>query len=407
LQKLAQGDAAHRLNLQYRPNNLVQTPEQTYDADEVAPSAPGGAFDQAAPAGSVANPNQGCCGIEPRDPGRHGSLGIANRGDRTTIVPATGVSFPSADVRPEGAGRDARFRSRSGVFTEQHHCMKRQDPPSSLRNASALEGMVEYAAAMLQSGYPQDAERIARDVLSRRRNHPRASEILGLALLEQKRASDAIEPLERALRAGGGAAGETYLALALLGARQPGRALQLLQRAAQRRPPFPPAFFELGKLLRQERRLAEAEAVLRRGMEAAPGVAEFPLALGNVLLERGNMEGAKQTFAAALAIAPGHTAALQGLVLSLKDSGDFEAAAERAREAFARNPSDSEMRLLLATCLLELGRTEEATEHFGALLGASPKLFGKALKAYADVGRGRLWLRPSAAAAFFGVKPGG
>src|SRR5690606_27361914 len=120
------------------------------------------------------------------------------------------------------------------------------------------------------------------------------------------------------------------------------------------------------------------ETVLRRGMEAAPGIPEFPLALGNVLLERGDMKGAGEAFAAALAVAPDNTAALQGLVLSLKDSGDFEAATERAREAFARNPSDSATRLLLATCLLELGRKEEAAEHFRVLVGASPELFGKA-----------------------------
>ena len=99
--------------------------------------------------------------------------------------------------------------------------------------------------------------------------------------------------------------------------------MTLLQRAAERRPPFPPAFYELGKLLRLQHRFAEAEAVLKRGMEAVPGVAEFPLALGRVLLERGDMEGAKGAFAKALAIAPGHTAALQGLVYSLKDIGDF------------------------------------------------------------------------------------
>ncbi len=267
--------------------------------------------------------------------------------------------------------------------------------------------MLQYAAVALQNGYPQDAERIARDILSGRRNHLRALQLLGLALLEQQRPAEAISPLEQCVRARPDAASETYLALALLAVRDSAKAKTLLQRATERRPPFPPAFYELGKLLRQEHRFAQAEAVLRRGMEAAPGVSEFPLTLGNVLLERGDMEGAKQAFAKALAIAPGHTAALQGLVYSLKDIGDFQAAAEWARQAFARDPSDTKTRLLLATCLLELGKSEEATEHFRVLAGASPDLFWKTLKAFADVGRGRLWLRPSAAARFLGAKQSG
>jgi tetratricopeptide (TPR) repeat protein len=231
-------------------------------------------------------------------------------------------------------------------------------------------------------------------------------QLLGVALLEQRRSAEAIAPLERCVDAGGGSAGETYLALALLAEGRSEEAMTLLRQATERRPPFPPACYELGKLLRQQHRFAEAETVLKRGMEAAPGVAEFPLTLGSVLLQRGDMEGAKQAFAKALAIAPSLTAALQGLVYALKDSGDFHAALERARQAFARDPSDM-TRLLLATCLLELGKSEEATEQLRSLVGASPKSLGKALRAFTDVGRGRLWLKPSAAADFLRAKKQG
>jgi tetratricopeptide (TPR) repeat protein len=261
--------------------------------------------------------------------------------------------------------------------------------------------MLQYAAAALQNGLAQEAERIARDVLSRRRNHPRALELLGVALLEQRRSAEAIAPLERCVQAGRGAAGETYLALAFLAEGRSEAAITLLQQATERRPLFPPACYELGKLLRQQHRFAEAETVLKRGLEAAPGVAEFPLTLGSVLLQRGDMEGAKQAFAKALAIAPGLTAALQGLVYALKDSGDFHAASERARQAFARDPSDTS-RLLLATCLLEHGKSDEATEQLRSLVGASPKSLGRALRAFTDVAHGRLWLRPSDAAKFLG-----
>lgn len=264
--------------------------------------------------------------------------------------------------------------------------------------------MLQYAAAALQNGYAEEAERIARDILSRRRNHPHALQLLGVALLEQRRPTEAIAPLERCVEARRDAAGETYLALAFLAVARSVEAMTLLQRATERRPAFPPAFYELGKLLRQQHRFAEAETVLKRGMEAAPGVAEFPLTLGSVLLQRGDMEAAKHAFAKALTIAPGLTAALQGLVYSLKDNGDFHAALGHARQACARDPSDTTSHLLLATCLLELGRPDEATEQLRTLVAASPKLLGKALRAFTDVGHGRVWLKPSAAAEFLGVK---
>jgi tetratricopeptide (TPR) repeat protein len=284
--------------------------------------------------------------------------------------------------------------------------MKRQGQPGEggSRNAPAVESMLGYAAAALQNGHAYDAERIARDVLARRRKHPDALQLLGLALLAQQRPAEATAPLEQSVRARPDAPGETYLALALLAAERSAQAMTLLKRATARRPPFPLAFYELGKLLQRERRLAEAEAVLKLGLEAAPGMAEFPLALAAIFLDRGDTESAKHAFAKALADAPGLPAAWHGLVCALKDAGEFDEAAERARQAFARDPLDAETRVLLATCLLELGKSEEAIEHFRVLVGTRPQLFGKALKAFADVGRGRLWLRPSAAAAFLRVK---
>jgi tetratricopeptide (TPR) repeat protein len=283
--------------------------------------------------------------------------------------------------------------------TSQDQLGKTNDP-----NAPTAEAMLQHAVAAMRNGNPQEAERIARDTLSRHRDHPLALRLLGVALLEQRRHADAIAPLEGCVQARPDAGGETYLAVAYLAVGRSEESMTLLQQATERRPPFPPAFLELGKLLRQQHRYAEAEAILKRGVEAAPNVSDFPLTLGSVLLERGDMEGAKHAFAKALAIAPGLTAALQGLVYSLKDSGDFHAALEQARHVFARNPSDTSSHLLLATCLLELGKSEEATEQLRSLVGASPKLLGKALRAFTDVGHGRLWLKPSAAAEFLGVK---
>jgi hypothetical protein len=48
-------------------------------------------------------------------------------------------------------------------------------------------------------------------------------------------------------------------------------------------------------------------------------------------------------------------------------------------------------------CQLELGRTEDALANFRAVVRHDPKLYGVALKLVSCSGRGRFWLRPSAA----------
>lgn len=269
---------------------------------------------------------------------------------------------------------------------------------------AAVENSLRQAAAALQSGRAQDAERISKEVLSRNAKHPSASQLLGMALLAQDRGADAVAPLRDAHRARANAAVETYLAAALRKTDRADEALALLQQAITRQPPLPHAFYELGSLLYEQRRLNEAQEVLERGLAVAPQVAEFSVTLGNIFSDRGQSERAEAAFARALTIMPGHPDALRGLGCSLMGRGHFAGAAERFTQALGRNPNDARTQLLLATCLFELGKTDEAIERLRAVVGTTPQLFGQAVKAMTEAGHGRLWLKPSAAAKFLGVK---
>jgi predicted Zn-dependent protease len=274
-------------------------------------------------------------------------------------------------------------------------------------SAGAIEGALREGAAALQSGRAADAERIAREVLARHPRHAGALQLLGMTLLAQNRARDAIAPLEEAARVRPGAACDTYLAIALRKTGRPTEALPLLQRAVGWEPPIPHAFYELGTLLYEQRRIGEAESVLRQGMKVAPGAPEFSLALGTMFLDRGDTESAESAFARVLAGAPAQPAALHGLGSSLMGRGEFERAADKFRQAVTRDPSDARAQLLLASCLFELGKTEEGIERLRALMRAAPALLGQAIKACVESGRGRLWLKPSAAAHFLGVRKSG
>ena len=275
---------------------------------------------------------------------------------------------------------------------------------SSTEQNAAIENALRQAAAALQGGRAQEAERIARDVLSREARHSGASQLLGMALLAQDRGADAVGPLQDAHRARPNAAVETYLAAALRKAGRAAEALALLQQAVERQPPLPHAFYELGNLLYEQRRLAEAETVLDRGMKIAPQIVEFSLALGNICMDRGHCDRAEAAFARVPVGAPGQPDALRGLGCAFMARGDFVRAAERLTQALSRNPNDARAQLLLATCLFELGRPDEAVNRLRTLVRTAPQFFGQAMKAMTEAGRGRLWLKPSAAAEFLGAK---
>ena len=263
---------------------------------------------------------------------------------------------------------------------------------------SASDEAVRRAMAAIQSGRPDQAEGVARGLLTGHSRHPAALHVLGLALLAQQRPREAIAPLEEAARDRTDPAIETHLAIAL---RQVGRsadAVSWLERAATRQPPFAPAFRELGMLLLSLRRLGEAETALRRGREIAPALPEWSVVLGGIFLERGDRAQAKVAFAQALANAPGHPSALFGLGTALMDDGEFAPAAERFRQALARDPSYTQARLNLGLCLLELARWDEAIACLRDAVKATPSCYGKALRMLVTSGRSRFWLRPSAAA---------
>ena len=226
-----------------------------------------------------------------------------------------------------------------------------------------------------------------------------------MTLLAQNKASEAIEPLRDAARVRPGAIVEIRLGQALRRTGRIAEALTVLQQASERQPPVSDAFFELGTLLYEKRRVAEAEAVLIRGMAVAPA-GQLSFALGTIFLERGDFEDASVSFARALAANPGHPSVLCGLGRARMARGELDRALEKFREAMANNPSEGRAQFLTAQCLFELGRPAEAIECLRALVAWAPQSFGGAVKTCVEAGKGRFWLKPSAAAKALGFKRG-
>jgi tetratricopeptide (TPR) repeat protein len=280
--------------------------------------------------------------------------------------------------------------------------------PKTVTNSSGLNpdrsAALQRARLALNSDRPQDAERIADEILKIDPRDAQALQIRGCALLMQRRAGDAIAPLQAAAQSLRDGETDTLLAMAL---RQSGRAdeaLARLKRATKRRPPYAPAFHELGYLLMSLEQYDEAIEALRRGLEIAPMMPQLRIQLGQVFLQRRDYADAKAAFAGALQIAPNSADALFGIAKAHLLLGEPALAADYYRRCLLTAPQDAAIWLNLGQCLLQLGQTDAGYGCFRTAAQADPKRYGQALTSLAASGRGRLWLRPSAAARFLASK---
>jgi tetratricopeptide (TPR) repeat protein len=263
---------------------------------------------------------------------------------------------------------------------------------------------VQRARLALNSDRPQDAQRIADEILKIDPRDGQALHIRGCALLMQKRAADAVAPLQAAAQRLRDAETDTLLAMALRQIGRPEEALSRLKRATKRRPPYAPTFHELGYLLMSLERYDEAIEALRRGLEIAPMMPQLSIQLGEVFLRRRNYAEARATFARALEIAPTSADALFGMAKAHQSLGEAGRAADYYRRCLLTTPDDAATWLNLGHCLLQLGQIEAGYDCFRSAARGDPKRHGKALTSLAASGRGRFWLKPSAAARFLASK---
>jgi tetratricopeptide (TPR) repeat protein len=256
------------------------------------------------------------------------------------------------------------------------------------------------AMSALDDERPEDAERMAAELLKADPHHAGALYVLGCALTMQGRAGEAIASLEAASGDHDNPECDTVLAIAL---RQVGRhedAVGRLKLTIKRYPAYAAAFNELGYLLVLIGRYDEAADVLTQGLQIAPTLPQLSIQLGYAELSRRNCANAKVVFARALDISPHSHDALFGMAKAHQEFGENEAAVDYFRRYLADRSNDSGAWLNLGHCLLELGQLEPGYECFRMAARGDAERYGTALTSLAAAARGRFWLRPSAAARF-------
>ena len=262
------------------------------------------------------------------------------------------------------------------------------------------EDVLQRASLALNGRRPQEAEQIVREILRADPRHARALFVLGAAQLTQGHVDDAITTLENAVRIKHDAEIDTMLAIALRRAERDDDALSRLKRAIKREPPYAGAFLEFGNLLTALSRYDEAIDVLNRGIAVAPMMPQLPIQLGQTLLQRRDCINAQAAFARALNIAPDSLEALLGMAKAHQELGDCAPAAAYFRRCLMIRPDDARTLLNLGHCLLELGQIEAGTDCFRIAARGEHKRYGDALASLVKSGRGRFWLKPSAAQQF-------
>ena len=275
----------------------------------------------------------------------------------------------------------------------------RPTPPFGKPPGNA-EKALQAAVLALRAQRPDEAERIAADVLKFAPHHPVAAGILGRAMMLQNRVAEAIPVLEQAAQRGNDSAVETQFADALVATGRRDEALAQLRRTMARRPAFLPCFIMYARYSSDIGGYADAIAALEQGLALFPGAWELQNELALQYLKINDRAAARAVLLRALAAVPQHPFLLSTLGQVHYLDGDYAAAADVYRRVLAANPGDAAARKNLGSCRLEMGERDAGEADLRMAVSAAPQLAGHAIAALALASHGRLFLRHGAAMNF-------
>lgn len=224
--------------------------------------------------------------------------------------------------------------------------------------------------------------------------------MVGYARMLQGRAREAIPLLEKAARRTRDPAIETQLAVALRHDRRIDDALAQLDRVIKRHASFSLARLEKSSLLMSLGRAGEAIDVLERGLALAPRSGELAIQLGMIFAARSDNARARAMLSRGLADAPGHIDGLFSMARLMQSEREFAPAAGIYRQLLQAAPQEAAFRIGLGICQIELGDDEAGIENLRIAARANERLYYETVAALASAGRGRFFMKPSAARQF-------
>jgi Tfp pilus assembly protein PilF len=218
--------------------------------------------------------------------------------------------------------------------------------------SAEVEAVALLAEAAWRAGEPRQAEHFARYGLGSAPQDGVLLHLLGNALADQGRSSEAIEALEGAVAADPArATARVDLGLALAAAGDDPRALAELQQAAAAPDSPADAWYNLGVLHERQGRADVPRDDYAQALARDPLHASARLNLGLLLLRDGQAEQALPHLRGVLRLRPRDDKALAGLAVYYAQRQEFTEAGSLFRQALAANPARNDLRAAYAAML--------------------------------------------------------
>jgi predicted Zn-dependent protease len=146
--------------------------------------------------------------------------------------------------------------------------------------------------------------------------------------------------------------------------------------------------------------------VFESGLTLTPGVTDLLIGLGYLRLKINHRAKARALFLQVQAAEPRRFDILSALANVMALDGEYAAAADLYRRMLAQRPNDAMTHYNLGKCLLELGERDAGEAALRTAASDGMQAAGGAITALSAASHGRFFLRRSAAAKYFSVRPG-
>ncbi len=243
-----------------------------------------------------------------------------------------------------------------------------QDSPAESTDGQStvpVETALAHVAAAIAAGRLADADRVLGAIREVWPDHPEALHMLGiLAYRAGNGRAAAAWFMQTIEHAPDHATAWANLGLALRHLGHTEDAVKRLHHATELDPEFAQAWAALGDALAELDEAAEAETALERAVSLRPDRADWHHRLGDVRHAAGAFEGAVVAYRQALALDPGRVPAWFGLGCACLSRREYAAAAEALGRVLELVPGDVGAAQNRGRALFELGRVEDAVDHF-------------------------------------------
>lgn len=238
----------------------------------------------------------------------------------------------------------------------------------------SLHEALKEAARQHEAGNLAEAETIYEAVLRADPNAIDALQLLGVLRHQQGQHEEGIALLERAhAQAPANPEILSNYGAVLLDQKRIEEAEGILRRALTIDPCHRAARLNLIRLLRLNSWIDDAIIACREHVALAPDDPEFNGILGNLLLkDKGDPEKAMEVYRRCLELDPDNWAFMNDFAICCRELGDYDQAEHWYREALARQSELQSVNFNFGTFLLSLGRTEEARKHLDKVLADDP-----------------------------------